>query len=97
MFEELSKNQRIILYTALVHAVETNSGIGFLNNDQRHPAYMMGANGEVDHGTWGDSPDANDFYRMLVELAPTAGEERPRVITTWEEFCKLAVGASSRD
>ena len=42
--------------------IETNSGIGFHNCDQGHPAYLLGADdGKVDPVMGGDSPEKNDL------------------------------------
>jgi hypothetical protein len=43
-----------IVYATLIHAIKTNSGIGFLNGDQGHPAYVIGAeDGSRDKDSWG--------------------------------------------
>jgi hypothetical protein len=93
MFDNVTKSQKIILYQALIHAVRSNSGIGFANRDQRHPAYTMGANGTIDEQKWGDSPQANDLYQMITALAPDVRDEVATVVMTWEDFCGLAVKA----
>ena len=62
------------MYKALPHAVRTNSGIGFHNNDQGHPVYRVGARGkEFDH--IGDSPADNVMFHLLRALYPECGPE----------------------
>ena len=80
-----------IIYAALIHAIKTNSGIGFYNNDQGHPAYLMGAaDGRRDEQTWGDSPERNRLYKMLVALSETFGRSCGVQIVNWRSFCQLA-------
>ena len=66
MFEQLSHLQMIVLYEALIHAMRTNSGIGFYNNNQGHAAYRMGASGSIDSQTWGDSPEENELFQWYL-------------------------------
>jgi len=79
-----------IVYHALVHAIRTNSGIGFHNNDQGHPAYFHGA--ETGEGGSGDSPDENWMYKTLAEICRHRDppDNLPR-IDSWKTFCQLAV------
>jgi hypothetical protein len=80
-----------IIYDALIHAIKTNSGIGFHNRDQGHPAYVIGASdGTRDRDTWGDSPDRNSLYKMLLDLSETYGKSHGIQITNWRSFCLLA-------
>jgi hypothetical protein len=91
MIETLAPIERVIVFKSLIHAIKTNSGIGFHNNDQGHPAYRMGIIGEIDLKTWGDSPEQNTMFQLLSTLSAVLGEsERPR-IESWEEFCGFAV------
>ena len=88
MLDSKDTNWRIV-YDALIHAVKTNSGIGFHNRDQGHPAYLAGAeDGSRDSG---DSPEENDLYKMLIRLSEKYGIESGVRITNWRQFCELAV------
>ncbi len=99
MIESLPNNAKYLVYEALIHAIDTNSGIGFHNADQGHPAYRVGADGKIDESAWGDSPDKNHLYRLLRELSMyfvKHEEERPSsgpLILTWEDFCRRAIQA----
>jgi len=90
MFSDLNVFQQLILYKALVYAVTTNSGIGFHNSDQGHPAYRRGRSGDVDFNTWGDSPQNNELFQMVAALSSLLGQSAQPSIKTWEEFCVLA-------
>jgi hypothetical protein len=77
-----------IIYDALIHAIKTNSGIGFHNNDQGHLAYMTGAeNGSEDMG---DTREENRLYQMLVRLSDRYGKSSGVQVRNWREFCQLA-------
>jgi len=90
MIETLTPLERVIVYKSLIHSIESNSGIGFVNNDQGHPAYRMGAVGETDRERWGDVPEENTMFQLVSTLSAVLGDsERPR-IESWEDFCKLA-------
>jgi hypothetical protein len=96
MFEQLSHLRMIVLYEALIHAMRTNSGIGFYNNDQDHAAYRMGASGSIDSQTWGDSPEENELFQMVLALSNELGEAAKPQVSCWEHFCKLAVESYRR-
>ena len=80
-----------VIYDALIHAIKTNSGIGFHNNDQGHPAYMSGA--EDGSENMGDTREENKLYQMLVRLSDRYGKSRGVQVRNWREFCQLAYGA----
>lgn len=85
-----------LVYQALLHAIDTNSGIGFHNADQGHPAYQAGAeDGTRDLNGWGDSPEANGVYKMLPWLSERHGTPGNQ-IRNWREFCQRAYKASRR-
>ena len=49
--------EQYLIFEALVRAIETNSGIGFHNDDQGHPAYRAGAkDGDKADPIWGRFP-----------------------------------------
>jgi len=85
-----------IIYKAMIHAIKTNSGIGFHNCDQGHPAYVLGADGG-DSSTMGDSPEKNLLYQMVKDLSWEHGEDAGQVINDWQDFCKLAVESYKKD
>ena len=83
-----------IVYDALIHAVKTNSGIGFYNQDQGHPAYLAGAeDGSRDQG---DSPQENELYKMFVILSEKYGRLKQTPVSNWRQFCQLAVDGYTR-
>jgi hypothetical protein len=76
MIETLTPHERVIVYKSLIHAIGTNSGIGFVNNDQGHPAYKLGATGEIDREAWGDAPEDNImFHRNMERFLHVRGRE----------------------
>lgn len=86
--------EKALIFSALVHAINTNSGIGFHNGDQGHPAYMAGASNE-DSKTWGDTPEKNLMFKLLASCDPELHELGPD-LSTWEKFCTYAVEAHNR-
>lgn len=83
-----------IIYDALIHSIDTNSGIGFHNNDQGHIAYLTGAkDGSHDYEQWGDSPENNRLFKMLVCLSGDRGDSHSAQIRNWREFCERAYNA----
>ena len=99
MFSDLGDAERHLIYKALVMMIEANSGVGFNNRDQGHPAYRTGAiDGASDSGTWGDGPEQNALFKLLVALSPEFLED-PTVgpdLTTWQKFCAFATEAYDR-
>lgn len=81
-----------LVYEALIHAVQTNSGIGFYNNDQGHPAYMLDESGKASTAM-GDSPRENRLYQMLESLTYELGESAHTPVRSWHDFCRLAYDA----
>lgn len=82
-----------IIWECLIHAIRTNSGIGFINNDQGHPAYIVGADENSGRGM-GDSPKKNKLYQMLLDLSEDYGQEGTR-FRNWREFCKFAIDSAN--
>lgn len=87
---QLTPLQEYFVYEALVHALQTNSGIGFHNSDQGHPAYVVGRDGHSDYHTWGDSPEENEVYQLMVKLTNALGESARPPVRNWADFCQLA-------
>jgi hypothetical protein len=86
----------LIVYDALIHAIRTNSGIGFHNADQGHPAYLLGCEGKSDYHELGDSPEENKLYQLLIGLSESLGDSAQPPIRTWQDFCRLAVDSYKR-
>jgi len=86
--------QKAMIFNALTHAIETNSGIGFRNGDQGHPAYLAGANAE-DSQAWGETPEENELFQLLLSFDHKFHENGPD-LSTWQKFCGFAVMARDR-
>jgi len=102
-FEDFSFSEKQLLYRGLLALVNANSGYGFINHDQGHPAYVAGRSGDVDADQWGDSPERNTLFRLMhtlsmdlsaAELDRTA--EIADYVFCWADFCTLAYGAYER-
>lgn len=78
------------IYSALTHAIKTNSGIGFHNADQGHPFYVAGTDGGRVFSNDADSPETNSLYKMLHALSEDYGGTWGPRIDSWESFCTLA-------
>ena len=89
--------EKYLIYTALVRAIETNSGIGFHNSDQGHPAYRAGAkDGDEVNRIWGDSPEENELFKLLLSFKELHKGETGPDLSTWQKFCAFAVEAYDR-
>lgn len=95
MISNPSDIQKHLIFKALVRAIETNSGLGFHNNDQGHLAYASGAQGQENLGTWGDSSEQNELFKLLASFDREFHEEDPD-LSTWQKFCAFAVGSYNR-
>jgi len=86
------------IYKALLHSIRTNTRVGFINNDQEHPAYKMGAIGNENYSEWDDDSEHNQLYRVMLLLSKSLRKDqsfRPEDhIDTWQDFCRLAVAGS---
>ena len=91
--------EKELIFEALVRAIETNSGIGFHNSDQGHPAYRAGAkDGDKAAPIWGDSPEKNKLFKLLTSFDQEFLEYETRPdLSTWQKFCAFAVEAYDRD
>jgi hypothetical protein len=98
MLSDLSGVEKELIYKALVHMIDSNTGIGFTNADQGHPAYTAGASGassRIDVGILGDSPGRNILFKLVSSLC----EQLPGIepdLSTWERFCSFATEAFNR-
>ena len=90
MFSDLTDIQKSYIWEAIKFAIASNSGIGFLNKDQGHPAYVDGSHAD---GEWGDSPDQNELFKMVSVLDEQFREEGQPKLSTWKGFCRYAYEA----
>lgn len=100
MFEKFEFREKAIIYQGLLCLVQSNSGIGFCNRDQGHPAYAYGKEGKYDYAMFGDSPDHNSMFKMMNELTVAlceadadARSEIRKFVYSWSDFCQLAYAA----
>ena len=84
-----------VCFRALVEMIESNSGVGFVNADQGHPAYASGRQGIEDPVMGGDGPEDNCLFKLLQRFAPEH-HEQIRDLRTWSKFCSLAFSAYRR-
>ena len=102
-FEALTFSEKRLVYLGLLSLVTSNSGHGFCNNDQGHPAYAIGSNGGHDYQQWGDSPEHNQLFRMMHSLSVelnAADEDKSSEISdyvfSWADFCRIATEANKK-
>jgi len=99
MFDALSTSERHLIYESLRFAVKSNSGLGFLNADQGHPAYRVGRTGGHDFHALGDAPEHNRLFKMMHELSISANAADESfsasgdLVFSWADFCRLATDA----
>ena len=74
------------MFAALVEMIEHNSGRGFHNVDQGHPAYRCAKDAS---GKFGDSPERNDLFQTLLQFDEKYHDEI-RDLSTWQKFCRFA-------
>jgi hypothetical protein len=98
LFSNFTDSQCEILFECILHAIESNSGIGFLRLDQAHPDYQDGAKQAPTPDTADD--EENPMFQMMKELSLRMADIHPSLVhkkhllTTWPEFCKKAVHSS---
>ncbi len=95
MFSDLDTVDKSIIYKALVMMIEANSGIGFHNHDQGHPAYRLGADGKEGMG---DGAEQNALFKMVAALSTELAEnsDMKPSLSTWQKFCTFATEAYDR-
>ena len=71
MISDPTDDEKYLIFRALVRMIKTSSGEGFLNHDQGHPAYTLGAQGEVNPVAGGDSPKKNTLFKLLASFDQT--------------------------
>lgn len=79
--------------------LKSPSNLGF-KNDKSGMAYVLGAkDGKVDQEAWGDSPDTNKLYLMMVELSEDlrGHGELNEFVNCWQDFCRIAVEAYKKN
>ena len=98
-FGHLRRGDRELLFEALLHCIDSNSGIGFEGGDQGHLCYHAGAQGADPYASYKSNPDRNILYQMLRELSLHLVDDdavtgmRSHFITDWQAFCRRAVHA----
>jgi hypothetical protein len=99
-FGSLDFSEKQMVYLGLLSLVKSNSGVGFANRDQGHPAYVVGRNGTHDYAQWGDSPERNTLFKMMHSLSVELSEaeidgssEISEYVFSWADFCALAYEA----
>ena len=98
---EFSPYERQLLYQGLIALIEAGSGLGFANQDLRHPAYMLGAHNSESGATqdadmWGDSAERNHLYNLLRTLSVGIESECRPLVGNWSDFCRLATEAGAK-
>lgn len=94
MFSDLNDIEKSLIYRCMKYAIRKNSGIGFRNNDQGHPAYAAGAAGKEGMG---DSPEENEFFKLVSVLHPKFCNEGDHDLSTWQGFCEMATEANYKE
>ena len=95
LFSELTDAHCQILFEFLIHAIESNSGIGFRAYDQGHPDYADGAR-QVKPPQFADDESKNLLFHMMRDLSLRLADTDPTIIhtkyglTTWPAFCQKA-------
>lgn len=99
-WEIIPFTERQYIYKGLLSLVQSNSGIGFCNNEQGHPAYAIGREGKFDYIAWGDSPEKNKLFKIMQALSLSLCEseidessETTDYVFDWSGFCHLAYAA----
>ena len=102
-FSALNFSEKQLVYRGLLALVTNNSGYGFANNDQGHPAYAVGQGGQHDYKQWGDSPEHNRLFKMMHTLSVELSEaeidgsaEIADYVFSWSDFCRFAYDAYKR-
>ena len=98
MISDPTDDEKYLIFSALVRMIKTSSGEGFLNGDQGHPAYTLGAQGKVDPVMGGDPPEENTLFKLLASFDQTYRSVVPNPdLSTWQKFCAFAVDAYNRE
>ena len=98
-FDTLTTEERHLLFEALLHCVDTGTGIGFRGYDQGHPDYHDGAEGREPPPN-GDVPEKNALFQMLQELSLHNADDSQKTVYmkhgvfNWPQFCQRATESS---
>lgn len=98
-FGHLPRTERALLFEALLHCIDTNSGIGYPRSDQDHPDYHDGQAGRPPI-PGADSADKSMMFDMVRELSLHLADDdavtgwKKHLIFTWEQFCRRGIKAA---
>lgn len=99
--ENLEWRERFLLYSAMLHMVKSNKGVGFTNNDQGNLVYQSGCTDKDDYNGLGDSPAHNSLYQLMkavgAEFVNSDEFATGDIITNWASFCILATDAAAKN
>ena len=95
-FLQLLPSDARLLYESLIHAIKTNSGIGFHNHDQGH--LNAGGAVQINDAMLGEPSDDIELFSLVNRLAQIINKDSQTGVNayTWPEFCKMAVDATKR-
>lgn len=97
MFDHFDYEDKFLIYGSVMNSVRANSGFGFINGDQGHPAYRSGATGTSPQLALGDHPDHNRLYKIMRELSEALKDHpelgKSNLVLSWKDFCKMAVNS----
>ena len=95
MIDKPTDKEKFLIWEVLLHAIRSNSGIGFSHNaDQGHPVYVNGMN-ERPASFAVDTPETNTMFKLLASFDSVFHEEH-QDLRTWEQFCRFAVESHYR-
>lgn len=99
MLANPTADQKWLIFKALADSIAANSGRGFHNADQGHPAYRAGAAGDnskvLNSEMLGDSPEQNELFVLLESFHPDFHARGPD-LSTWQKFCSFATDAHDK-
>ena len=95
MISNPTDDEKYLIFKALVRMIEINSGTGFHNLDQGHPAYRLGAIGEPDSVAEGEATEKSALFQLLKSFDQWFHDEGSD-LSTWEKFCAFAVASYDR-
>ena len=96
LFGKLDYSQKKMVFEGLMRMIKSESTSGFVNGDKGHLAYRyVGEPAPNSYEVWGDSPEHNRLYEMLVELSEDlrGDPEIKEFVNCWQDFCRIAVAA----
>ena len=96
MFQNISMEEKELIYMGLKKLISTNTGQGFRNGDQGHPVYVLGCGGKLPDDDR-DLPAKHLLFKMLRELSDDfkskghTGDVWWYDFSSWGNFCKFAL------